>query len=253
MAVSFMKTGAASAQLAKNAAAEQEQRRREQGKMFRFWLKDKEEARITFVDGDLSAEGFLLPPRYYEHNLFLHGTWNNFYACPEKTNPDAKDKCPICGGDDRPALVALFTIIDHRQIPSRDKTKIWKDTKKLLVCKPQTFEILNMIAIKRGGLACATFDVSRVGDRAAAVGSMFDFIEKKPLAALQALYMVERKDPKTNALVKVTNFTPADYEAEVTNLTGDELRKLGLGKEDTSGVGAVSATAGPAPDYSEQL
>ena len=44
----------------------------------------------------------------------------------------------------RPSLVALFTIIDHRQIQStKDKTKVYKDTKKLLVAKTQTFELLN--------------------------------------------------------------------------------------------------------------
>ena len=76
MAFTFLKTGAASAKLAQKAAAEPEARK-QQGKMFRFWMKEKEEARITFVDGDLAKDGPLAgypdPPRYYEHNLFLNG------------------------------------------------------------------------------------------------------------------------------------------------------------------------------------
>ena len=248
MAFSFLQKGAASANLAKKAAQEQEARKSEQGKLFRFWLKEGEEARITFVDWDLTPEGYLLPHRYYEHNLFVNGSWNNFYVCPEKTHPELKDKCPICEGQDRPALVALFTIIDHRVIQSKDKTKTYKDTKKLLVAKSQTFEILNKHAIKRGGLACCTFDVSRVGDKSASVGSMFDFVEKRDLKELQKLYMVERVDPKTNLKMKLTNFTPADYEKEIVYRTGEELRKLGLGKLETQEVGA-----GEKVDYSSEL
>lgn len=251
MAFSFLKTGAASAELAKKNEAEAEQRRQEQGKLFRFYLKDKEEARITFVDGELSPEGFLLPPRYYEHNLFLNGSWNNNFVCPEKTNPDSKDKCPLCEADDRPSLVALFTVIDHRNIQgTKDKTKFYKDTKKLLVAKPQSFEILNKIAVKRGGLACGMFDVSRSGDKSASIGSMFDFVEKKDLKVLRAAYMIEKVDPKTNVKTKVTNFEPADYEKEIIFRTGTELRKLGLGKN--MGGGQTTESGDPV-DYSGQL
>jgi hypothetical protein len=226
MAFKFLKTGAESAKLAQRAAAEAEQRKQEQGKMFRFWMKEKEEARITFIDGDLGPDGVLTPPRYYEHNLFLHGQWGNFFVCPEKTSPELDDKCPICESGDRPALIALFTIIDHRQIQSKDKTKVWKDQKKLLVAKTQTFELLNKHAIKRKGLAGCTFDASRVGDMSASVGSMFDFVEKHEIADLQKLYTVEKIDPKTNTKITVTNFTPADYEAEIVFRNGSDLRKL---------------------------
>lgn len=258
MAFTFLKTGAASAKMAQRAAAEAEQRKSEQGRMFRFWMKEKEEARITFVDGNLATEGalagYLDPPRYYEHNLFLNGVWNNFFVCPERTSPDAGDKCPICESGDKPALVALFTIIDHRVIQStKDKTKTYKDTKKLLVAKQQTFELLTKHAIKRGGLAGCTFDASRVGDKSASVGSMFDFVEKKPVTELQKVYMVEKLDPKTNQKVKVTNFTPADYEKEIQYRTGEELGKE-IHKNDDIPFGGGSEKAVPgAADYSDQL
>lgn len=250
MGFKFLKTGAESAKLAQKAAVEAEQRKAEQGKLFRFWMKEKEEARITFVDGDLSSDGFLTPPRYYEHNLYLNGSWNNFFVCPEKTSPDANDKCPICESDDRPSLVALFTIIDHRQIQStKDKNKVWKDTKKLLVAKPQTFELLNKHAMKRGGLAGCTFDASRVGDKSASVGSMFDFVEKNDIDKLKEAYQVEKTDPKTNVKSKVSNFTPADYEKEITYRTGDQLRELLKG-----GVPAEAAqAANGAANYENEL
>ena len=255
MAFKFLKTGAESAKMAQRAAAEAEQRRLDQGKMFRFWMKEKEEARITFIDGDLGPDGVLVPPRYYEHVLFLNGSWNNFFVCPEKTNPDSGDKCPICeSGDKPPSLVAVFTVIDHRAMPSKDKTKVWKDQKKLLVAKTGTFELLNKHAIKRGGLAGATFDASRVGDKSASVGSMFDFIEKHDVAELKKLYMIDKVDPVTNIKTKVSNFTPADYEKEIQFGTGEELQKLlvGGGKTDESDI-PFKDGGGTAVDYSKEL
>lgn len=258
MAFKFLKTGAESAKLAQKAAAEQEQRKSEQGKMFRFWLKEKEEARITFVDGDLATtgqmEGYPDPPRYYEHNLYLNGSWNNFFFCPEKTNPNGDDKCPICESGDRPALVSLFTIIDHRQIQSsKDKNKVYKDTKKLLVAKAQTHELLVKQAIKRKGLAGCTFEVTRVGDKAASVGSMFDFVEKKPVEELQKIYQIEKLDPKTNQKAKVTNFTPADYEKEITFRSGEELKKQVEPSDDVPFEAPGSTGGEGTVDYSKEL
>lgn len=247
--------------MAQKAAAEQEARREQQGKAFRFWMREKEEARITFVDGALATEGDLagrlLPPRFWEHNLFLNGSWNNFFVCPEKTVPDANDKCPLCESGDRPSLVALFTIIDHRQVQStKDKNKTYKDTKKLLVAKPQTFELLLKHALKRGGLAGCTFDASRVGDKSASVGSMFDFVEKKPIEELQKLYQIEKVDPKTNQKTKVSNFEPLDYEREIIFRNGDELQKF-LDKDSDVPFKQPTANGGAnaegAPDYSEEL
>lgn len=248
MAFSFLKTGKASTEMAKQHAKDVEAKKAQQGKLFRFWMKEGEEARITFIDGDLTEEGYLQPPRYYEHNMFENGSWNNFYLCPKMTQPDKGDTCPYCDAGDRPALVALFTIIDHRAIPSsKDKTKIWKDTKKLLVAKPQTFELLNKHALKRGGLAGATFEASRIGDKSPSAGSMFEFVEKKPVEDLKKLYMVERVDPKTNQKIKVTNFTVADYEKEIVYKTGAELAaSVGGGAQQASNAGAPI-------DYSQQL
>ena len=242
--------------MAAKAQQEAEQRQAEKGKLFRFWMKEKEEARITFVDGELATEGALAgypdPPRYYEHNLFLNGSWNNFVVCPEKTDPASGEKCPYCEAGERPSLVALFTVIDHRQGVSKDKSKTYKDTKKLLVAKPQTYEMLTKHALKRKGLAGCTFDASRVGDKSASVGSMFEFVEKTPIEELKQRYTVERVDPKTNKKVTVTNFTPADYDREIAYKSGEELRK-GIQKDDDVPFSPPGDEAGGAADYSKEL
>jgi hypothetical protein len=260
---SWLKTGAASAQAAVQAQAEAEKRKEEQGKAFRFWLAEGEEARITFVDGDLvdTPEGkFLLPPRYYEHNLMLNGQWGNHFVCPEKTAPHLNQKCPICESGDRPSLVALFTVIDHREFTSKDKTKTYKDTVKLFVANAQAFEILNKLAQKVGGLAGSTWDVSRAGDKSPRTGnSYFPQGKETDLQKLRQQHQYESTDPKTNVKTVHTKFAVLDYEKEIIFRDGDALRAMGLGKPPVA-----SSTFGPSSnhggaqtptgqDYSQQL
>jgi hypothetical protein len=203
--------------MAQKAAAEAEARREQSGKLFRFWMKEKEEARITFVDGELSKEGaltgYLDPPRYYEHNLFLNGQWNNFYYCPEKTNPDANDKCPICESGDKPALVACSPSSSIPADPQhKDKTKVWKDQE--FSWQAQTFKLLTKHALKLAGLAVHI----RAGGwgKSAAVGSMFDFVEKHHPTSEDA--MVERTQDQPE--VKMPTSHPPSKEVPIVRVPG---------------------------------
>jgi len=249
MGISWMKTGAASAAVAKADEAEKALQKEQQGNLWRFFLKDKEEARITFVDGDLSPEGFLVPPRFYEHSIQVNGQWGHFFVCPEKTVPEAGHKCPLCAQGDKPALVALFTIIDHREFTTKAGKKM-SNQKRLLVAKPISMEMLTKIAVKRGGLAGATFDVTRMGDKSAAIGSMFDFVEKNSLPQLQATFTEEVEHngvKKTQSL-----FIPADYEKEVVFRTPEELLKAGVGAQSGGGMSPGGMSMKPS-DYSKNL
>jgi hypothetical protein len=248
MGLSWMKSGAESAQLAQQDQVEHELRKDGQGKTYRWFLaKGEEDAGLTFVDGALSPEGYLLPPRYYEHKLFMNGSWNNHFVCPEKTNPEAGHKCPICEGGDRPTLVALFTVVDHRIFPSsKEGQPAISNRRKLFVAPPMTFETLNKIAMKRGGLAGLRFDVSRKGDKAAAVGDTFDFMQKEEPAALAAKYVrqvnYKEKNEQTGEVEDKTkmvcDYEVLDYEEEIVFRTPEELRALGFGK------GASAPTTG---------
>jgi hypothetical protein len=261
MAISWLKKGAESVQVAKQEAVAQEIRKEEAGGMFRFWLKvGEDKVFITFVDGELDAQGFLVPPRYYEHNLFLDGHYGNHFVCPEKTAPQLGEHCPICATGDRPQLMSLFTVIDHRQFPStKEPGKIYKDGAKLFVANTQAMETLNKIAVKRNGLAGCTFEVSRVGDKSPRVGSMFDFEKKTPIDELVKQYMQEVVDPKTNAKSMVSIFVPADYEKEIIFRTGEQLAAKGFGAPQVSGYGSGSNTPAekaedaPPTDYASQL
>lgn len=243
MGISWLSKGSQSEEIAKREQAAAAARKEQQGKLFRFWLKKGEEAQITFIDGILT-NGLLLPPRFYEHAINVNGRTLTF-VCPEQSNPGGGDKCPFCEASDRPALVSLFTIIDHRSFKSSDGNKTYKDTPKLLVAKPTSMEYLQKRAEKFGGLAGVTFDVSRIGDKSASIGSMFDFVRKEEnLDILKARYTRTYKDEKGNEVVK-SIFVPADYEKEITFHTGDELRAMGYGKASTTGgVSGFSSSGG---------
>jgi hypothetical protein len=252
MALSWLKQGEDSATMAKQHQAATELKMESKGKMFRFSLKKGEEALITFVDGELNADGYLVPPRFYEHTVFVGDRFQNF-VCPEKTAPHSGEKCPICAAGEKVSLVSLFTVIDHRQVPSKDGTKVYKDMPRLFVAKPRTFEMLNKMAIKRGGLAGCTFSVSRSDSQTSAgVGDMFDFDKKTPIDELKAKFMREVTDPKTNVKTNETFFLPADYEKEITFYTASELVGLGFGAP--AGGQSMQSSAGDGnTDYSSQL
>lgn len=249
--MNWMAQGDQSAQMAQRNAQEMAAREAERGKMKRFFITDPgKEARITFIDGALGPQGFLTPPRYYEHNLQINGKWGHTYVCPEKTLPGAGHKCPICAGGDSPYLASLFTIMDHREFTGQDG-KVYKDQPRLLVAKPQTFEVLNKIAMKIGGLACQTFDVSRTSKKAASIGDVFIPIQKSDLNALMHAYKFEVKDEKTGQSAWYTKFAPANYEEEITFRTPDELIKLGLGKP--HGISGSVGPIGVAPGGNQPL
>jgi hypothetical protein len=252
-AMSFIKMGKDSQAVAEKNAQEVVTKKESYGKTFRFRMQPKEEARITFVDGDLNPKGYLVPPRWFEHTIKVGGNWMNI-ACPERNQPEVGDSCPICELGDHPAvLVAGFTVIDHREFTST-KGNTYQDTRRILIAKPNSFELLNKIAMKRGGLAGCTFEVTRMTDKDASIGSHFDFIQKRDLGELKLLYQVEKTDPKTGEKTAVTNFEPVDFEQEIIAKSGDELRALGIGK-----VAHVSGFAGPSTvgkaknSYADQL
>lgn len=245
MGLKWLQKGADSEELAKKAAAEAEIQKSSKGKMFRFWIKEGEEAKITFLDGDISDQGFLLPPRFFEHMVKVNGKWTNF-VCPEKTNPHSGEKCPLCATNEKAALVAVFTIIDHRVTSSTDGTKTYKDQRRLYLVKQQAYEMLNKLAVKRGGLTGTSWDVSRVGDKSPASGNMFDFIEKNDMTELQKVYRetIEVDGKK----VEQTYATPANYDEEIVYHTGEELGKL-LGMGTTS----QATSAGSNQNFATEL
>jgi hypothetical protein len=202
-ATAAMQTAEYAAKAAKEAA----------DKMRRFWLEAGEERTVTFLDGDLSADGGLDCVVLHEHFVQLGPKKYEQFICVQDT-----ENCPLCASGNRADTVAVFTIIDHTPYtiqsgPNQGKTI--SNVRKLYVAKPSTYRDLKVWAAKKNGLRGWTVEISRQSDQDARVGKMFNF--------------VERQTPDT-----LTEWgelgQPADYAQELTYLTADQIVATGACK-----------------------
>ena len=223
--VDFLKKGKAARQAEAEDKAKAEQQKAAYGKMFRFRLAQEEEAKITFLDGDLDDDGFLDVPAFHEHQINLSGKYPTF-LCTLETDGE----CPLCNADEKPYLAHVFTVLDHREYTDRNGV-VHQHTKKLFVAKRQTFAVLSKLAVKRGGLSGCTFDVMRTGDKSASVGTQFDFVEKNNF-----------NDIASACGLQTSDVSPAVYEDELVYHSASELSAMNVGKPVT-GPGYTNNTS----------
>ncbi len=214
---SWMMRGKAAHEAYARDAAEQEVRREAQRRLHRFRIDVNEPARITFLDGALDEDGLLAVPSLYEHSVQLAGRWATFVCVGGGAEP-----CPICDSGRPPALVAAFTVIDHRPYTIRRGPKagsVVVDQRKLFVAKKSTLAKLQFKASTLQGIDGVTMAVTRLdtGDGLSpGVGTEFDFVERTPLDVLAERYGAEGM--------------PASYEQEFPYLPAHRLIALGLGR-----------------------
>jgi hypothetical protein len=210
--LAFVKKGSTATQVLAQEEMKAEQRSKDN--VFSFWLPPNGEGQITFLDGEVK-DGTLDIPFFHQHSVFMNGSYNNHFICTGDSEP-----CPICEGGDAPSFVGILTVIDHGEYTSKKDGKVYKDNIRKFVAKRGTIKNLLKIANKRGGLTGCTFDVSRTGDKEPGCGNQFDFVEKRTLPKLQAIYGTKDKA-----------ITPLDYNALLgaMYLPAEQLRKLGFG------------------------
>jgi hypothetical protein len=225
----FMKKGAGAQEMVSQEQAFNEQKKEaNKNKVHRFFCQRDGAAKITFLDGALTEDkAFFDVPAIKEHNLRINGRWGNTFPCIADTEP-----CPCCqekeGGD--PYVVAFFTVIDHTPFTKNGKT--YRDQVKLFAAKSGTMTTLLRHAQKShiDGLAGCTFDVFRQGDKSAAVGTEFEFVEKNDVGVLCSHFTkvnnvaAGRTEDSTEYPVGVIN-----YEASIQYLNGEQLRAMGIG------------------------
>lgn len=213
MALKFLKTGSAIQDELKKADEQKAIRDAQREIPFRYFLKTGEKGLITFLDGGLREDGTVKSVAWWEHNLKLNGKWGNHFSCTQGQD----EPCPICQGGVQPTLMFAFTVLNH--VPYSKDNKTYVNQRKLFACTSETYRYLESIATKRGGLAGCRFEVLRTGDKAARVGSHFDFEEKhKTLGEIAAKYGLKAED-----------VMPFDYDKAISYKTAEELRKLGFG------------------------
>lgn len=204
----FLLMGVASREAFENEGAKAVLYEAEKGKLQRFWIPiDKlgDDFRITFLDGDLGFDGWIVCPAWYEHTVYWNGKWRNFIAPNTEIDPIKE----MTGKN--PRLVAGLSIIDHTEYEVNGG--IYTNQKRMFVCTRQTLKLLNKIAAKRGGLTGCTFDVSRTQNRSPSVGDLFEFVKKSKLEEL------------AKEFTPVVT-TPVNFSSELTYRTRDELVAL---------------------------
>lgn len=211
-----LKYGSQAKKLVEQEEAKTAARQAQYGKAFRFRIpyegNKTKEVVLTFLDGELDEDGMLNIPYVREHTLKVNGQWTNI-ICTE----DEEGFCPICNDDDSPALVGYLTVLDHT--PYKMKNGETREvTKKLLVAKKASLQVLTNQATKRKGLTGCTFEVQRTGDREPAIGNQYDFMQKDSLEELA------KENGWPEELIE-----PLKYEDEVTYYTSAELLELGVG------------------------
>lgn len=217
---SWMLTGAKAKEAQAAEAAKVEMAKEAAKKMFRFRLAVDETSQITFLDGNLDAEGMLDVLSYWEHTVQLNNKWENFICVGAGHDANEGEPCPLCESGVKRALVSVMTVIDHKPYTIKKGPKqgqVIVNQRKLFVAKSQTMAKLRFKADNLKGLAGCKFAVARLGDQQSpGVGTEFDFIERKTPAELVAMYGDEGK--------------VADYAKELVYLPASKLIALGLGK-----------------------
>lgn len=185
----------------------------------RFFLKQGEEALITFLGDD---KGFYI----WEHNLKINGKWGNFVTCSKDWKP-----CPVCEAGFKPTYTAYYTIIDHREFELKqgpNAGKKVKNRKLLYPAKGSAMVVLSDLKKNLKTISGRTFVVKRLSSEDPNCGR--DFTAKGQLTAAQWKALA--------AAAKVSEAELKDdikYKVVLKPMTDEELSALGFG---TSSIGA---------------
>lgn len=219
---SFAFSGGAAKEEVARADAAQEAAREAANRPFTFWIREGEEAQVTFLDGDLDEDGDLDIYYWYQHTVNLAGNWTPV-ICTSREEP-----CPACQSGDRASLVGCMTVINHTPYKIRKGPRAGEvigARRMLFVASRKAIKILTKHARKLGGLRYVTFDVERTDPQSPRVGDIFTPLGKSEPADL-AKQLGGSEKP-----------VPFDLEEAVTYRTREELLEMGIG-------GHAAATAG---------
>jgi len=184
---------------------------------WRFRISQKnlgQDFQICFLDGDLDESGSLSHGgTCSEHTIQHANRWKNF-VCTESVGDDAAEPCPMCASGDAASMVTFLSVMDMNEYEKKDGTKS-APARKLLAFKQGTLKLLDKMARKRGGLRGCVFDVSRTGNKSAAVGDVYDFVQKLSPDEMAQMFKDQAK--------------PLVYTDEIKYHTAAELAAMGIG------------------------
>lgn len=179
----------------------------------RFFLKEREEALVTFVGDD---KGFFI----WEHNLKINGKWGNFVTCTKEWKP-----CPVCEAGHKPTYTAYYTVIDHREFELKqgpNAGKKIKNRKLLYPAKGSTMTVLSDLKKSIKTVSGKTFLVKRLSSEDPNCGR--DFTAKGTLNAAQWKALASAAK-QTEAELK----SDIEYKKILSPMSDEELAALGFG------------------------
>lgn len=223
----WLLTGNRAISAQKQEAKEIERRR---NRIFDFYLKPDESAKITFLDGKLNSDKLLVPVSVWMHTVKQGSRFEDF-VCLQA----AEETCPICESGHNKFLARLFTVIDHRANKDRNG-KVHKNEKKLLVAKDRSSKYFQKLASDLGRLRFISFEVTRTSDTDPRVGNHYTVIKQ----------WQNPKDFMNKFKLKKEQVMPANYEEVLNFVPAEELRARGFGHgghaESYGGGGKASST-----------
>jgi len=202
---------------------EEEQKRQEAAKEarkargfepFRFWVPVGETRQLVIID---DAPDFFR----YEHALKdkRSGRYDNFLPC---INEDAN--CPVCKDSEKPSYFAMYlTVIDLTPYENKDGDEIpW--SKKMLVVKPAQQKKIARLYEKHGTTRGMILDMTRDGDKDAAIGNDIEFVDFMDEEELDGFYETYKdKDGKTVEIIGGEIF---DYDKIYPEMTEKQLATI---------------------------
>ena len=198
--------------------AQRELTRSVMGSPFRFYCPAGESREIVVVD---DAPNFFR----HEHNLQNQRSkkWDIFVAC---INDHAN--CPVCKETDRSSYFAMYlTIIDLEPYENRNgETVEW--SKKLMVVKQTQQKKIMRLYERHGTLRGMVLQMTRDGDKDAAIGNDIEFIEFMSEEDLES-YVTSYED-QNGKEHEVIGAEPFDYDAIFPEPTEQQLRAIVGGK-----------------------
>jgi hypothetical protein len=206
---------------AKRQDAAKEARKAKGFEPFRFWTPVTETRQLVIID---EAPDFFR----YEHALKdkRSGRYDNFLPC---INEDAN--CPVCSVSEKPAYFAMYlTVIDLTPYENKDGDEVpW--SKKMLVVKPAQQKKIARLYEKHGSLRGMILDMTRDGDKDAAIGNDIEFVDFMDEKELDDFY--DTYKDKEGKKVEIIGGEVFDYDKIYPEMTEKQLATV-AGVSDTS-------------------
>ena len=192
----------------------------------RLWMPKESSKKVIFLDDN--------PFRFYEHQLYLNGSWQNWFTCLKQG--ETSRECPLCKMDDNPYYVGMYTIVDMSEYFDK-KGNQHKNELRIFAAKIDTMKLLKLKKERMGSLVGCKFEISRVGEKSPSVGNNFEYVEKLTMEQVDELVNKDRGAQKLEVkpFAYEEIFAPPSEESLLTVVRRIKERKTDSVRDEETG------------------